>query len=221
MKIELHEDEVPELEEPVTVAAGRTIRPIAAVLGAAVVVELGARPARSRRACLPEVLGPGQPSDPVGRDSDPLPPEHGNLVLAEAELRITRKHGGPEAVGGKSHVLRHEFPREIDRAVLEVVADREVAEHLEEGEMACREAHAIDVRGPEALLHGGQPWRGRRLQAQEVGLQGLHPRGGEQHGGVVGRRNERGRGQPQMLLRFEVVEEAAREARGSCAQQRL
>ena len=53
----LHEDEVPELEEALVVAAGQIVR--SPVVEPAVEVELRARPAGADRAGLPEVLRPG------------------------------------------------------------------------------------------------------------------------------------------------------------------
>ena len=52
----LHEDEVPVLEEAVARAAGRAVRAVAAVLDAAVEVQLGAGAARARRPGGPEVV---------------------------------------------------------------------------------------------------------------------------------------------------------------------
>ena len=75
---------------------------------------------------------------------------------------------------------------------LEVVAEAEVAQHLEEGAVAVGGAHDVDVHGPEALLHRGGPLPRRHLVAQEEGLERHHTGDGEQHRGVVG--DEAGRG---------------------------
>ena len=138
VKVELHEDEVPELEKAIAFAPRRAIRAVATVLRAAVVVELRAGPARPGRPRLPEVLRPRQAADPIGRDADPQPPVDGDLVLAEAELGIAGEDGRPELLGGEAQMLGHELPREVDRAVLEVVAEREVPEHLEERQVPAR-----------------------------------------------------------------------------------
>jgi hypothetical protein len=53
----------------------------------------------------------------------------------------------------------HELPGELDRALFEVLADREVAHHLEEGEVVAVEADLVDVGRPEALLVRGQQRR--------------------------------------------------------------
>ncbi len=65
--VELHEDEVPVLEEAIAVAAGLAVGAAAAVLGAAVVVELRARAAGAGRAGLPEVVL-AELDDAIGRE---------------------------------------------------------------------------------------------------------------------------------------------------------
>ena len=138
VEVELHEDEVPELEKAIALAARRAIRAVATVLRAAVVVELRAGSAGSGRPELPEVLRARQAPDSIGRDADSQPPVDGDLVLAEAELGIAGKDGRPDLLGGEAKVLGHELPRQVDRAVLEVVAEREVPEHLEERQVSAR-----------------------------------------------------------------------------------
>ena len=100
-----------------------------------------------------------------------------------------------------------QLPGELGRALLEVVADREVAEHLEEGQVALGGADVLDVDRAEALLAGGQPPRRRLLLAAEVGLERLHARGGEQHRRVVDRRHERRRGHAQVAALLEERQE--------------
>jgi hypothetical protein len=84
-EVELHEHEVPELEEPLApLAAGCAVDLTAAVLLAAVVVELRARATRPGLAGRsPEILGARQRHDSLARDADPLPPRNRDLVLAE------------------------------------------------------------------------------------------------------------------------------------------
>src|SRR5439155_11874971 len=117
------EDEVPDLEEPLARAAGRALRPAAAVLGAAVVVDLGVGPARARAADRPEVLRGRQPDDPLRRHPDPLPEVDRDLVLAEAELGIAGEDARPQPVPVEPHVVAEELRRELDRALLEVLPE--------------------------------------------------------------------------------------------------
>ena len=70
-----------------------------------------------------------------------------------------------EPLGGQSPDLGDQLPGELDRLALEVVAEREVAEHLEEGVVARARADVLEVvvlaGDPHALL--------RRHRAPEVG----------------------------------------------------
>jgi hypothetical protein len=126
-----------------------------------------------------------------------------DLVLAQPELRVAGEDADPEPFGIELQVLEHELPRELDRALLEVLAEREVAEHLEEREVRAIEADLVDVRGAEALLHRRQERRGRLLPAEEVRHQRLHPRRRQQRRAVVCARDQRRRGPEPMALRLE------------------
>ena len=148
--VELHEDEVPVLQEALVLAAGQVVlRP---PLQAAVEVELAARTARARRPRLPEVLLAVARHDAAARDPDRLPRRDRLLVGAEAELLVTLEHGDPDALGIEAEPLDRELPRHLDGSLLEVVAEREVAEHLEEREVPGRQADLVDVGRAEALL---------------------------------------------------------------------
>lgn len=70
LAIELSKDEVPELEEAVTVAAGRTVRASAAHLLAEVEVDLGARTAWTGGASRPEVVVLAQTGDVFGGNAE-------------------------------------------------------------------------------------------------------------------------------------------------------
>ena len=54
--------------------------------------------------------------------------------------------------------------------MLEVIAERKVAQHLEKGQMPCGLAHVLDIAGAHALLAGGHPAPGRYLLPREIGL---------------------------------------------------
>ena len=91
MLLVLHEDEVPELEEPVAARARRrAVGLAAAVLLAPVPVELRVRPAGAGSADRPEVLDCRQRHDPLGWHPRGLPRLDRDLVRAEPELRIAR-----------------------------------------------------------------------------------------------------------------------------------
>ncbi len=216
-EVELHEDEVPELDVAIAALAVRpAVGLAAAVLGAPVVVELGARAAGAglaRRA--PEVLGARERHDALTRDSLPQPGGDGDLVLSDPERRVAGEDARPEPVGVEAEVLRHELPREVDGAILEVVAEREVAEHLEHRRVAGGEPYLVEVgvlpAGAKALLDGREARRGRLLVAREVRLQRLHAGADEQRRRVLGRRDERERREPHVLSRLEERKESLAE----------
>ena len=132
--LELHEHEVPVLEEALVVAAGQVVG--LAEVQAAVEVELAARAAGAGRAGLPEVLAARAADDPLTRDADLQPRLDRLLVRAEAELLVALEDRDPDVVRVEAEALQRQLPGELDRALLEVVAHREVAEHLEERQVA-------------------------------------------------------------------------------------
>ncbi len=50
----------------------------------------------------------------------------------------------------------------------EVVLEGEVAQHLEEGAVACGDANALNIRSADALLAGGHTMTGRLFLSQET-----------------------------------------------------
>ena len=183
VQLVLHEHQVPELEEALGVVAraGRPRR---------------RSPARGRgRAPNRARTGPVGPdfqklsSMPsrtirVVGHADRAPALDRLLVGAQAHLLVAAEDRDPDPLRVEAEALGGQLPRELGRLLLEVVADREVAEHLEEREVPGGHAHVLDVGGAEHLLAGGQPPRRRLLLAAEVRLEGLHAGRGEQHGGV-------------------------------------
>ena len=201
----LHEHEVPVLQEALVLAAGQVV--LGAPLQAAVEVELAARPARPGRPGLPEVLLAVQQDDARARDADRLPDRDGLLVGAETERLVALVDGDPDVIGVEAEAVERQLPGVLRRALLEVLADREVAQHLEEGQMPRGGADVLDVDGAKALLAGRDQRVGRLLDAQEVGLERLHPRGREQDGGVEAGGHERPAGQAQVVALLEEAQE--------------
>ena len=140
VELVLHEDEIPELEEALAAgAAGRAVRLAATHRLAPVVEELRVGAARARAADRPEVFRGRQRRDPLRRDADLLPEADRLLVGAETELGIARVHARPDPVPVELQPLLDELGRVLDRAFLEVLAERPAAEHLEERQVgACR-----------------------------------------------------------------------------------
>ena len=97
-------------------------------------------------------------------------------------------------------VGRRKLHREVRGLLLEVVAHREVAEHLEEGEVPERDAHVLDVHRAKRLLARRQPPARRLLLTPEVGLEGMHAGRGEQNAGVIAAGNQRRRRHAKMAV---------------------
>src|SRR5437879_115547 len=89
--------------------------------------DLRARPARPRLPHLPEVVLVAQPVDARLGDPCDLAPQPARFIVAVV-------HGDVDPVGSKTEPVlpRHPLPGVLDRLLLEVVAEGEVAQHLEE-----------------------------------------------------------------------------------------
>src|SRR6266508_979888 len=175
VELELHEDEIPELQEALAARAARlAVRLPAAVLLAPVVVHLGVGTAWARTTDGPEVLCARQEDNALGGLPDLHPVVVSNRVFAEPELRIACEDTHPETLRVDLQMVEDELPRKIDRSFLEVLPEREVAEHLEEGQVRAVEADLVDVLRPEAFLDGRQQRRRRSLAPEEIGHERLH-----------------------------------------------
>ena len=202
----LHEDEVPELE----VAVLGTEVAVRAVRRPAVDQDLRARPARPGHAHRPVVLLLAQPDDPVVGQPGDLPPEVDRLGVLVVDAGVELVLGQPEpAVVDRAG---HQLPRELDGAFLEVVAEREVAAHLEEGAVAGGLADVLDVRGAHALLHAHGAVVRRRLLAEEVRLERHHAGVDEQQVRVVQQHRRRRHG--VVAVPLEVSDEPSADLRG-------
>ena len=101
-------------------------------------------------------------------------------------------------------------PGEVDRPFLEIVAEREIAEHLEEGEVARGVADIVEVvmlaAGADAFLRGGGGHIGPGLEAGEDVLE-RHHAGIDEHQGRIVLRHERRRAHDLVPLAGEIIEE--------------
>ena len=93
----------------------------------------------------------------------------------------------------------------MDRLALEVVAEAEVPQHLEERFVERGPADVFDVAGAHALLAGGRARELGIAQPQELALELVHPGGREQHRRVVGHQDVAGAADAS--LGFEEFEE--------------
>jgi hypothetical protein len=207
--VELHEDVVPDLDVAVAVlfgAAGRA----AGHTGAVVEEDFAARAAGAGVAHHPEVIGHvaralvvADAHDALGGQADVLQPDVVGLVVFGV-------HGGPELVFGQLEVHREQFPGVGNGVFFEVIAKAEVAQHFEEGVVACRVAHVFQVvvlaAGTDALLAGGGAAVGALVKAQEHILELVHAGVGEQQRRVVTRHHRRA-GHDLVALALEEFQE--------------
>ena len=198
---ELHEDEVPDLQVAILFGGGAGVGSV----GAQVVVDLGAGTA-----------GPVEAGEPVVALILAVAIDailgHADLAPVRVRIVVVEEDGRDEPLLGHAHDLGDELPGPGLGLGLEVVAQGEVAHHLEEGEMRLV-ADLVDVGGAEALLRGREPGPRRSRLAQEVRLEGDHAGAGEEQGGIA-RRDERGAGDGLMAALLEEVAEGASDAVG-------
>ena len=195
LAVELREDEVPELEEAVAVAAGLAVGLAAAHLGALVVVDLGAGAAGAGGAGGPEVVILAEAGDVVLGHAEGAPHVVGLVVVGE--------DGEVEAVHRELELLGDELEGPGAGLLLGDAAEGEVAEHLEEGEVTAVLADAVDVIGADALLAGAGADLLHGLLALVELLELVHAGVGEEQGGVVGHERRAG-----VQLEATLLEEA-------------
>ena len=189
-------------------AAGAAL--VAALRLAGVDEHLGVWAARACRAGgTPPVVLARQAEDALLGDSDRLPYLDGLLVGGNvallALLALAAEDGDVQLLGLEAEVLGKELEAPGDRLLLEVVVERPVAEHLEEGKVR-RVADLVDVSGPDALLHVGKPLPRWMLHgAHQIRHERVHPGGREENGRVVFG-YDRGSGDDDVPLRFEKLE---------------
>ena len=145
--------------------------------GAAIDVDLRAAAARAGVAHRPEVVGHAELADVIGRHE--IQPPLVGLVVARNAL-FALEHRDVQRRGIEAPLLRQQVPRQLDRVVLEVVAEREVAEHLEERVMAQRGPDVVEVvvlaADAHALLRAGGARVVALLAAEEHVLELVHAR---------------------------------------------
>ncbi len=198
----LHEDEIPDLDEAVAFRVRRARRP-AGDLVAVVVEDFRARPARPGVAHRPEVVGAGDAQDLALGQAGDLFGQLEGIVVVDID-------GEQQLVLGQAVVLGDQLPGERNGALLEVVAEGKVAQHLEEGVVARGVADIVEVvvlaAGADAFLRGRRPQVGPLFQAGEDVLE-LHHAGIGEHQRRVVARHERARRHDLMIVAGEEIEE--------------
>ena len=207
--IELGEYQVPELNIAVAVTADMAIGTAAALFGPAVKVDLGAG-AAGAGADLPEVILFAQTDHVVGGDAAALGPDIIGLVIILVNRDI-------ELIDGQLQLLGDELPGPAGSVLLEVIAEGEVAQHLEVGAVAGGLAYIFDIRGTDALLAAGGAEAAVRqeLLPGEVFLEGGHAGIDEQEAGLI-LRHQRRRGQAGVPLTDKEFEEGFAQFIESC-----
>ena len=138
----------------------------AALLRAAVVMQFRAGPGRSfGTGRPPPVVFVAEFVDALGRNAERLP-DFRRIVVSVMNRRV-------EALFFQTEYCRDELQGEFYCALFEVVANAEVAEHLEHREV-CRVANLLDVDGAKRFLRRGKPWVRRLCLTSEVGLKLVH-----------------------------------------------
>ena len=106
--------------------------------------------------------------------------------LVERSIFVAGEHGHGQAVDRNIEVVLagKEFETEFDGLILEIVTERPVAEHFEEGKMDGI-ADFIDIAGADAFLDVGEALSLGMLAAEQIRNQRMHARGGKEDGGVI------------------------------------
>ena len=114
-------------------------------------------------------------------------------------------HSNPQTVTIETEDFSDKFPRPGNGVSLEIIAETEIAEHLEEHEVSFGSANVVEVvvltSSTDALLYSYSAVVWSNFITHEVRLEGHHSGHGEQQGGVV--RNEAGRGNNRMATLIE------------------
>ncbi len=223
LPIVLHEHQVPDLEEAARLCAldervlrefralhigpfaRRALRETPILRDACEIhIDLAARPARTCIRHLPEIVALAETVDArVGKLGDLLPELPRFIVL------VVDRH--PEEILVDAEILRDEFPRELDRVALEVVAEGEIAEHLEERVVARGVPHLLEIvvlaAGAHAFLRRGRALaERRRLLAEEDPLERHHSGIREEQRWIVGG-HERARRPRNVAVLLEEIQE--------------
>src|ERR1019366_8824380 len=146
--VELHEHQVPDFDE----ASARIARKLFVLvsrlgrLRTHVVMNFRTRAARPGLAHLPEIVLLIQPEDAaLGYAGHLLPQFFGLVVLAE--------HRDVELVLGQRVVLGDQVPGELDGLGLEVIAEGEIAQHLEKRVVTACVPHVLNLLRYSAIEH--------------------------------------------------------------------
>ena len=168
-----------------------------------VVEDFGARAARPGVPHAPEIVGGGDADDAVIAQPGDAFPQRRRLVVLGID-------GDQQLLLRQGEVPRQQGPGMLDRQRLEVIAEREIAQHLEEGVVAGGVADIVQVvvlaARPHAFLGGGRARVWPLFCPGEHVLELDHAAVGEQQRRVVAR-HQRRRRHGGMAVAGEEIEE--------------
>ena len=189
--IELGEDVVPNLHIAVAVAARPAVGGAAAVFFTAVKIDFRAG-AAGTGAVLPEVILLAEADNAFLRYADDVAPDGIGFVVLLVD-------GGPELFFRNFERLRQKFPSPRNGVAFEVIAEGEIAQHLEKRAVARGVSDAVKVGGTDAFLAGGDTAAGRLLFSGEEFFHRRHAGVDDQKRFVVVRHERKAR-QAQVSL---------------------
>ena len=196
----LHEDDVPDLDEPVAILFRATRRATPDVI-AVIIENLGAGTTGPGRPHLPEIVGCGDADDPVLGNAD-LFPDLERLVIGVVNRGI-------KPFGINIEIARDQFIGEGDRLFLEIVAKAEIPQHFKEGMVPRGIAHIVQIvmlaPGTHAFLRGGGALVVAGLDPGEQVLE-LHHAGIGEHQRRVIARHQRAGGHDLMAVARKIIE---------------
>ena len=109
-------------------------------------------------------------------------PNPGRFVVV-----LVDRHAQPFGRDAKPLLVGQKLPGPVDRLLFEVVAETEIAQHLEERVVIRRPADVVDVAGAQALLAGRGAREIELHLAQKMVLELVHSGRCEQHRRIPGR----------------------------------
>ena len=207
--VELHEHQIPDFDETVTVFLIRSRR-AAPDIRAVVVENFSTRTARAGICHLPEIVGCVAGTFVVA-DTDDTFCRYADLIFPDIVgfiIFVIHRHGQlfcRQFVDGCQ-----QFPCVADCLFFEVITEREVTQHFEEGMVTCGIADVFQIvvltaRTHTALRCGGTCVRALILTKEYIFE--LHHTGvGEQQGWIIGR-YQAGRANTGVSFGFEKTEE--------------
>src|SRR5947209_5032236 len=139
----LHENEVPDLQEALTITARLAVSPATTMFYTAIIINLRVRSARSR--------GPWRSPPVIFQAYNRLIGIASHLIPINRCFVIVGVYCGIQALRGQPYHLGEKLPGELNSLALKVITNGEIAKHLEEGQRALI-AHLVNISRAKAFL---------------------------------------------------------------------